>query len=67
MEDINDNSPSFEQDKYDLVLRDPTSVGEFVFGTTATDPDLGRNGTITYSLQGLNVAKFSLQRDTGKM
>ena len=66
MNDINDNSPAFKQSKFDISLRDPTAVGDFVFGTSALDADLGTNGTVTYSISGPSAAKFTIDQNTGE-
>ena len=66
MNDINDNSPVFKQSKFDISLRDPTAAGDFVFGTSALDADLGTNGTVTYSISGPSAAKFTINQNTGE-
>lgn len=62
---MNDNAPSFLRDSYIAVHKDPVTSGDFIIGTTALDPDSDANGTVTYSLTGLNSAKLNINPMTG--
>ncbi|XP_031558160.1 protocadherin Fat 4-like [Actinia tenebrosa] len=61
VEDINDNTPSFPAPAFSFPVLETTAVGiEFPINT-ATDPDLGENGTIDYTIvSGNNAGKFRL-------
>nr|XP_006817436.1 PREDICTED: uncharacterized protein LOC102809566 [Saccoglossus kowalevskii] len=48
--DINDNVPSFAKAYWNWEVRYDIDVGSYVNSVTATDPDLGDNGLITYML-----------------
>ncbi|PAA86346.1 hypothetical protein BOX15_Mlig001113g3 [Macrostomum lignano] len=48
--DANDNWPNFSQPVYNSVIAETAPVGTFVATVLATDPDLGENGAIVYSL-----------------
>ncbi|XP_056330520.1 protocadherin-16 [Danio aesculapii] len=48
VEDVNDNSPVFSQDLYEVTLAEHSPAGSSVITVTATDKDSGENGRITY-------------------
>ncbi|KAL0973926.1 hypothetical protein UPYG_G00213030 [Umbra pygmaea] len=47
--DSNDNSPTFLQNSYSVLIREDTTVGTAVIQVGATDKDSGANGVIRYS------------------
>ncbi|NWS71299.1 PCD12 protein, partial [Crotophaga sulcirostris] len=47
--DVNDNAPSFEKAIYEVVVAE-NKAPAFLLTVRATDPDLGFNGKITYSI-----------------
>lgn len=61
VEDINDNSPTFPAPYFTVEILETTAVGVEFPINTATDPDLGNNGTIDYTIvSGNNAGKFRL-------
>uniref|UniRef100_A0A8C6GSC4 Protocadherin Fat 2 n=1 Tax=Mus spicilegus TaxID=10103 RepID=A0A8C6GSC4_MUSSI len=48
VEDVNDNIPEFQHLPYYTVIQDGTEPGDVLFQVSATDKDLGANGTVTY-------------------
>jgi protocadherin-16/23 len=50
VEDVNDNAPKFSQTVYTASIPEQAPAGSSVVTVTATDPDLGENARVTYSL-----------------
>ncbi|NXS97148.1 PCD12 protein, partial [Jacana jacana] len=48
--DVNDNAPSFEKATYEVAVAENSKAPVFLLTVRATDPDLGFNGEITYSI-----------------
>lgn len=48
--DVNDNAPTFAMVPYTTRLNATTPKNSFVLNVSATDPDLGVNGMVEYSL-----------------
>ncbi|XP_069754144.1 protocadherin alpha-C2-like [Narcine bancroftii] len=48
--DVNDNIPQFAQSTYDVYLMENNAPGGSVFSVSALDPDLEKNGDVTYSI-----------------
>lgn len=48
--DVNDNAPTFKEKEYSFVLLENTPVGSSVLNLTATDPDSGPSGNVTYEI-----------------
>ncbi|KAI8521628.1 hypothetical protein Bbelb_013820 [Branchiostoma belcheri] len=67
LEDTNDNSPWFNQSKYDLTVAENSPDGTVVGTITATDLDSGIFAEITYSLQGSGSDKFAVNNLTGQI
>eukprot|EP00058_Branchiostoma_floridae_P001616 XP_002587104.1 hypothetical protein BRAFLDRAFT_130106 [Branchiostoma floridae] len=65
LEDTNDNSPVFNQSKYDLSVAENSPDGTAVGTITATDLDSGEFAEIAYSLQGSGSEKFAVNNLTG--
>ncbi|XP_048838530.1 protocadherin beta-15-like isoform X6 [Brienomyrus brachyistius] len=51
IEDINDNSPRFTNDRTELEIRESASKGARFLLNEAHDPDIGKNAVETYTLQ----------------
>ncbi|XP_067323818.1 protocadherin gamma-B1-like isoform X32 [Anolis sagrei] len=58
--DINDNSPSFDKSSYISYVPENNPSGSSIFRVQASDPDLERNGQITYSLLRSNIQELPL-------
>ena len=48
--DVNDHTPIFSQNRFELFLSETQAVNEIVKVMSATDKDTGRNGELTYSI-----------------
>ncbi|KFV61323.1 Protocadherin Fat 2, partial [Dryobates pubescens] len=65
--DINDNSPECGQIFYTGRVSEDAAPGLFVLKISATDPDVGSNAQITYSLHGPGAEEFRLGPHTGEL
>ncbi|XP_063269438.1 protocadherin alpha-2-like [Prinia subflava] len=69
--DANDNAPQFNQSVYKVQLLENATEGTLVARVNATDPDLGSNSEVTYSVsstfpeKGINI--FLLNARTGEI
>ncbi|XP_068596746.1 protocadherin Fat 4 [Brachionichthys hirsutus] len=64
--DVNDNTPSFSQNIYDIEIEEDTLTGTDVIQVFATDSDEGANGQIRFSLSGGNAnSDFRMDSVTG--
>ncbi|MCL4124572.1 UNVERIFIED_CONTAM: hypothetical protein GTU68_056279, partial [Idotea baltica] len=61
--DVNDNPPSFSQASYSVNVPENSPANLLLMKMYASDPDLGLNRKISYSLEGND--KFVIDRDTG--
>jgi protocadherin-16/23 len=48
--DLNDNPPTFDQQRYYATLPENATVGTSVLSVAAADPDSGPNGEVTYAI-----------------
>jgi len=48
--DLNDNPPTFEQQRYYATLAENATVGTSVLSVAAADPDSGPNGEVRYAI-----------------
>ncbi|XP_050293822.1 fat-like cadherin-related tumor suppressor homolog isoform X3 [Anthonomus grandis grandis] len=51
VDDINDNPPKFSLPNYNVKIREDVPVGTVVATVTASDPDLGPDGEVHYTLE----------------
>ncbi|KAI4792810.1 hypothetical protein KUCAC02_033138 [Chaenocephalus aceratus] len=65
--DINDNSPLCEQLVYTEAVMENPPPSMFLMKVRASDPDIGANGQVTYSLHGPNADMFRLDQRTGEL
>ncbi|XP_068596339.1 protocadherin Fat 2 [Brachionichthys hirsutus] len=65
--DINDNSPLCEQLLYLEEVMENSPSSRFVLKVSATDPDSGANGQVSYSLHGPEADMFYLDHRTGEL
>ena len=50
--DENDNAPRFSRDVYEVIVRETIPVGLSLTHVSASDPDKGENGRVSYSIVG---------------
>ncbi|XP_065110488.1 protocadherin-18a isoform X2 [Paramisgurnus dabryanus] len=50
VQDENDNAPRFEKTRYEISKAENNPPGEFLSSVRASDPDLGPNGQVSYSI-----------------
>ncbi|XP_062959505.1 protocadherin-8 isoform X2 [Cynocephalus volans] len=55
--DENDNAPLFTRPVYDVSVRENNPPGAYLATVAARDPDLGRNGQVTYRLLEAEVGR----------
>ncbi|NXU20747.1 PCDGK protein, partial [Pardalotus punctatus] len=68
--DVNDNAPKSSQDSYDVYVLENNTPGIPILNVSATDPDLGRNAHLSYTLlQGDPTLGhlFSINRENGTL
>ncbi|XP_072333062.1 protocadherin Fat 4-like isoform X2 [Scyliorhinus torazame] len=64
VDDLNDNTPVFEQSQYAVTVSEAAPVGQTVLTICAVDPDAGENGQISYSMEH-GESPFSIDPITG--
>lgn len=69
--DINDNSPVFDQQSYNITVREDIAKDSTVLRLSATDEDIGANGLVSYRLSPLqhedNLKYFAIGPYTGNL
>ncbi|XP_014166907.2 protocadherin gamma-C3-like, partial [Geospiza fortis] len=67
--DVNDNAPRSSQDSYDVYVLENNMPGIPILNVSATDPDVGRNAHLSYTLLGDTTFGhlFSINRDNGTL
>uniref|UniRef100_A0A8B9X8Z2 Protocadherin Fat 4 n=1 Tax=Bos mutus grunniens TaxID=30521 RepID=A0A8B9X8Z2_BOSMU len=63
--DINDNSPVFYPVQYFAHIQENEPGGSYITTVSATDPDLGLNGTIKYSISAGDRSRFQVNAQSG--
>lgn len=64
--DVNDNTPSFSQNIYDIEIEENTLTGTDILQVFASDADEGTNGQIRFSIAGGNLnSDFRIDSVTG--
>uniref|UniRef100_A0A3B4CZQ3 Protocadherin Fat 4 n=1 Tax=Pygocentrus nattereri TaxID=42514 RepID=A0A3B4CZQ3_PYGNA len=67
LKDINDNRPVFYPVQYFANVKENEPPGSYVTTVSASDPDLGRNGTVRYTITAGDTSKFHINSNTGKI
>lgn len=67
LKDINDNKPVFYPMQYFANIKENEPPGSHVTTVSASDPDLGRNGTVRYAITAGDTFKFHINSNTGKI
>ncbi|KAL0994901.1 hypothetical protein UPYG_G00129030 [Umbra pygmaea] len=67
VEDVNDNTPTFTQDLYQVTLPEHCPPGSSVVTVTATDRDSGENGKLTYSVKSSTREGFYVDPNNGTL
>ena len=66
--DVNDNNPMFVDSNFVIKMSEATYVPTVIVKCIATDPDLGNNSTLLYSIvSGNEQGKFGLDPNTGNL
>ncbi|XP_030896849.1 protocadherin Fat 4 [Leptonychotes weddellii] len=63
--DVNDNSPVFYPIQYFAHIQENEPGGSYITTVSATDPDLGLNGTIKYSISAGDRSRFQVNAQSG--
>ncbi|XP_060035855.1 protocadherin gamma-B3 isoform X22 [Erinaceus europaeus] len=58
--DVNDNTPTFNQAAYLVQVEENNPPGASIAQVSASDPDLGPNGRVSYSIVGSDLAPRAL-------
>ncbi|XP_057705836.1 protocadherin gamma-C5-like isoform X24 [Corythoichthys intestinalis] len=48
--DVNDNPPVFSQSSYNIYVKENGASGSIMFSVSASDPDMGENAKVSYSI-----------------
>uniref|UniRef100_A0A673C4G1 Protocadherin-16 n=1 Tax=Sphaeramia orbicularis TaxID=375764 RepID=A0A673C4G1_9TELE len=65
VDDVNDNTPTFTQDLYQVTVSEHLPAGSVVVTVTATDNDSGENGKITYRIMSATRGVFHIDPNNG--
>uniref|UniRef100_A0A671THD5 FAT atypical cadherin 3a n=1 Tax=Sparus aurata TaxID=8175 RepID=A0A671THD5_SPAAU len=65
IQDANDNSPTFDQSCYEMLVNESVPVGTNILTVSAVDEDKGENGYITYSISSLQQVPFKINQFSG--
>ncbi|KAL8207010.1 UNVERIFIED_CONTAM: Protocadherin Fat 4 [Gekko kuhli] len=63
--DVNDNSPIFYPVQYFAHIQENEPAGSYVATVSASDPDLGVNGTVRYSISAGDISRFQIHSQKG--
>nr|XP_033953056.1 LOW QUALITY PROTEIN: protocadherin-16-like [Pseudochaenichthys georgianus] len=67
VDDVNDNTPTFTQDLYQVTVSEHLPAGSAVITVTATDRDSGENGKITYRVMSSTRGVFYIDPSNGTL
>ncbi|XP_031663891.1 protocadherin gamma-C5 isoform X22 [Oncorhynchus kisutch] len=62
--DVNDNPPVFSQPSYTVYVRENNAAGSIMCSVSASDPDIGENAKISYSILDSKVQDVSVSSYT---
>lgn len=65
IEDANDDTPTFDQSSYEVLVNESVPIGTNVLTVSAVDEDKGENGYITYSISSLQRLPFKINQFSG--
>ncbi|XP_036985754.2 protocadherin Fat 4 isoform X1 [Artibeus jamaicensis] len=65
--DVNDNSPVFYPIQYFAHIQENEPGGSYITTVSATDPDLGLNGTVRYSISAGDRSRFQVNAQSGEI
>jgi len=63
VEDVNDNSPMFEQSVYHVKVSESTAIGSVLLTPSASDADSGHNGRLKYRLSSRGQGRDDFRID----
>nr|XP_060630204.1 protocadherin gamma-B5-like isoform X18 [Anolis sagrei ordinatus] len=58
--DINDNAPTFEKSSFRIYVPENKPSGASIFSIKASDPDVGSNARLTYSILSSNIQELPI-------
>ncbi|XP_012135516.1 cadherin 87A isoform X2 [Megachile rotundata] len=65
--DENDNPPIFERNDYYAGVNSMANINDFVTKVTASDLDVGDNGTLHYYIASANLYKYGSEKPSGSI
>ncbi|KAM4834271.1 protocadherin Fat 4 [Thomomys bottae] len=65
--DLNDNTPVFYPVQYFAHIQENEPAGSYVTTVSASDPDLGPNGTVRYTISAGDRSRFQINAQSGKI
>ncbi|XP_029049380.1 cadherin-87A [Osmia bicornis bicornis] len=65
--DENDNPPIFERNDYYAGINSMANINDFVTKVTASDLDVGDNGTLHYYIASANLYKYGSDKPSGSI
>ncbi|KAG5343409.1 CAD87 protein, partial [Acromyrmex heyeri] len=65
--DENDNPPIFERNDYYAGVNSMANINDFVTKVTASDLDVGDNGTLHYYVASANLYKYGSEKPSGSI
>uniref|UniRef100_A0A3B3TF36 Protocadherin Fat 4 n=1 Tax=Paramormyrops kingsleyae TaxID=1676925 RepID=A0A3B3TF36_9TELE len=67
LKDVNDNRPTFYPVRYFVNIKENEPPGTHVTTVKATDLDLGRNGTVKFTITLGDLVRFHIDSKTGRI
>ncbi|XP_043556133.1 protocadherin-23 isoform X2 [Chiloscyllium plagiosum] len=65
--DLNDNSPVFSQESYQIVFPELSPVNTYILTVSATDKDTGVNGKVSYRILPGTSTEFYINAESGAL